>query len=245
MTDLAPSDDDGVAAPCEHLDTTRTLAQATSCPEDEKSPVSILFLSDGAQTRGLLQPLEGAKLAKEACFPVYTIALGTPKGVIERGRSAGSPARARSRSSRYRPIPRHCVRSRGRRAGSSRRRARPTPSRPRTRTSARGSAARRGERDHLAVRRDRRRAAPARDGSRRIRVAAPALIRPATIVNGTRPCRRDPPGASHPEGARRVGPDGRDGVTRSDHGTPPEIPTKPPRRPPSRRGAPARPPAVD
>jgi len=89
VTDLAPSDDDGVAAPAS-TSTTRTLAQATSCPE-EGSPVSILFLSDGAQTRGLLQPLEGAKLAKDACFPVYTIALGTPKGVIERGPFGGFP----------------------------------------------------------------------------------------------------------------------------------------------------------
>ena len=47
--------------------------------------MSILFLSDGAQTRGVLQPLEGAALAKEACFPVSTIALGTPTGVIDRG----------------------------------------------------------------------------------------------------------------------------------------------------------------
>ena len=63
--------------------TTRTLAQASD-PE-EQSPISILFLSDGAQTRGVLQPLEGAELAKDARFPVYTIALGTPEGVIERG----------------------------------------------------------------------------------------------------------------------------------------------------------------
>ena len=61
----------------------RTLAQVTGC--EKKSPVSILFLSDGAQTRGVLQPLEGAALAKEACFPVNTIALGTPTGVIDRG----------------------------------------------------------------------------------------------------------------------------------------------------------------
>jgi Ca-activated chloride channel homolog len=88
VTDLAQSDD-GVAAPASSR-TTRTLAQATSCG-DEKSPVSILFLSDGAQTRGLLQPLEGAKLAREACFPVYTIALGTPEGVIERGPFGGFP----------------------------------------------------------------------------------------------------------------------------------------------------------
>jgi Ca-activated chloride channel family protein len=69
---------------------TRTLAQSTPAPDAaEKSPVSILFLSDGAQTRGLLQPLQGAALAKEAGFPVYTIALGTPDGVIERGAFGG------------------------------------------------------------------------------------------------------------------------------------------------------------
>ena len=103
VTDLAPSDG-GVAAPSSSS-TTRTLAQAqpqpTSC-SDEQSPVSILFLSDGAQTRGLLQPLEGARLAKEACFPVYTIALGTPKGVIERGPFGGFPG---SSSSQVIPVP--------------------------------------------------------------------------------------------------------------------------------------------
>jgi Ca-activated chloride channel family protein len=66
----------------------RYLAQASTC-SSEKSPVSILFLSDGAQTRGALQPLEGAALAKQACFPVYTIALGTPEGMIDRGPFGG------------------------------------------------------------------------------------------------------------------------------------------------------------
>ncbi len=89
VTDLAQTDD-GVAAPASSP-STRTLAQASTCGE-EKSPVSILFLSDGAQTRGLLQPIEGAKLAKDACFPVYTIALGTPEGVIERGPFGAFPS---------------------------------------------------------------------------------------------------------------------------------------------------------
>lgn len=62
---------------------TRSLAQATGC--EDQGTVSILFLSDGAQTRGVLQPHEGAALARDACIPVYTIALGTPNGVIERG----------------------------------------------------------------------------------------------------------------------------------------------------------------
>jgi Ca-activated chloride channel family protein len=44
--------------------------------------VSILFLSDGKQTRGVLQPLEGAQRAKAAGIPVYTVALGTPNGVL-------------------------------------------------------------------------------------------------------------------------------------------------------------------
>src|SRR4249919_371497 len=69
---------------------TRFLAQSTqSGSSAEKSPVSILFLSDGAQTRGVLQPLEGAALAKRAGFPVYTVALGTPEGVIDRGPFGG------------------------------------------------------------------------------------------------------------------------------------------------------------
>jgi Ca-activated chloride channel family protein len=89
VTDLV-EDEGATAAPAP--DSTRSLAQATEPDEDaEKSPVSILFLSDGSQTRGLLQPLEGAQIAKEAGFPVYTIALGTPDGVIDRGPFGGAP----------------------------------------------------------------------------------------------------------------------------------------------------------
>lgn len=66
----------------------RVLAQAAGCAE--RSPASILFLSDGAQTRGVLPPLEGAELARDACIPVYTVALGTPEGTIDRG-SFGLP----------------------------------------------------------------------------------------------------------------------------------------------------------
>jgi Ca-activated chloride channel homolog len=62
----------------------RTLAASTTPTEPQKL-VSILFLSDGAQTRGVLQPLEGAQLAKDAGIPVYTIALGTPNGTVSRG----------------------------------------------------------------------------------------------------------------------------------------------------------------
>jgi Ca-activated chloride channel family protein len=44
--------------------------------------VTILFLSDGHQNRGLLQPLQGAAVAKKAGIPVYTVALGTKGGRI-------------------------------------------------------------------------------------------------------------------------------------------------------------------
>ena len=89
--DRPPGGDIALGSPTRHLasvGSTRRLVQAASCG-DEKGPVSILFLSDGAQTRGVLQPDEGAALARDACFPVYTIALGTPNGTIDRGSFGG------------------------------------------------------------------------------------------------------------------------------------------------------------
>jgi Ca-activated chloride channel family protein len=56
---------------------------AASTPKT-KDLVSILFLSDGHQTRGLLEPLEGAQRAKDAGIRVYTVALGTPSGTLTR-----------------------------------------------------------------------------------------------------------------------------------------------------------------
>jgi Ca-activated chloride channel homolog len=53
-------------------------------PPDTKGLASILFLSDGHQTRGSLEPLEGAQRAKIAKIPVYTVSLGTPGGVLGR-----------------------------------------------------------------------------------------------------------------------------------------------------------------
>ncbi len=46
-------------------------------PSPSSTLVTILFLSDGHQTRGELQPLQGADVARRAGIPVYTIALGT------------------------------------------------------------------------------------------------------------------------------------------------------------------------
>jgi len=50
-----------------------------------RSLASILLLSDGAQTRGVLSPGQGAERAQEAGVPVFTIALGTDNGTILAG----------------------------------------------------------------------------------------------------------------------------------------------------------------
>jgi Ca-activated chloride channel family protein len=70
----------------------QTIAFVAGC---NKNPlVSILFLSDGKQTRGVLSPLAGAEEAKNACYPVYTVALGTPNGTLARpfGFGGGAPS---------------------------------------------------------------------------------------------------------------------------------------------------------
>jgi Ca-activated chloride channel family protein len=60
-----------------------SLASFAAPSTPARGLVSILFLSDGAQTRGELLPLEGAQRAKEAGIPVYTVALGTPNGTLD------------------------------------------------------------------------------------------------------------------------------------------------------------------
>ena len=58
--------------------------------EAEPRPAAILLLSDGSQTEGVLLPLEGAARAKSFKIPVYTVALGTPEGVVEFTRFGGT-----------------------------------------------------------------------------------------------------------------------------------------------------------
>ena len=50
--------------------------------EQGRALASILLLSDGFQTRGLLSPGQGAERARAAGIPVFTIALGTEGGTI-------------------------------------------------------------------------------------------------------------------------------------------------------------------
>jgi Ca-activated chloride channel family protein len=68
---------------------TQLAAYVTATPRAASTLVSILFLSDGHQTRGVLAPLAGADKAKAAGIPVYTIALGTTGNTTMRGFPGG------------------------------------------------------------------------------------------------------------------------------------------------------------
>ena len=46
-------------------------------------PAAIVLLSDGAQNRGRLQPIQAALQAKKLKIPIYTVALGTATGTIK------------------------------------------------------------------------------------------------------------------------------------------------------------------
>jgi Ca-activated chloride channel family protein len=58
-----------------------TLAAEVTGPTEPLS--TVVFLSDGFQTRGVLTPEEGAQQARDLGIQVHTIALGTDEGVIE------------------------------------------------------------------------------------------------------------------------------------------------------------------
>jgi len=59
------------------------VAQRVPAEEGKKPPASILVLSDGAQTQGVLEPQAAATRAKKLKIPVYTVAFGTDQGVVE------------------------------------------------------------------------------------------------------------------------------------------------------------------
>jgi Ca-activated chloride channel homolog len=48
-----------------------------------EAPLVVLLLSDGANTQGRTQPMEAADNAKELGVPVFTIALGTERGMVD------------------------------------------------------------------------------------------------------------------------------------------------------------------
>jgi Ca-activated chloride channel family protein len=77
---------DGIARSVELARTDAELGGADVPPggtgRPTNSPVAIVLLSDGAQTRGILTPLQGAARAKAAGIPIYTVALGTLNGIV-------------------------------------------------------------------------------------------------------------------------------------------------------------------
>ena len=62
--------------------TPRPSAGAADAASDVP-PAFIILLSDGAQTLGIVQPLDAADAAKEMGVPIFTIALGTQQGVAQ------------------------------------------------------------------------------------------------------------------------------------------------------------------
>jgi Ca-activated chloride channel family protein len=72
------------------LPASRSLAAYVTQSKPRASTlVSIVFLSDGHQTRGVLSPLAGADKARAAGIPVYTLALGTTGRTTMRGFAGG------------------------------------------------------------------------------------------------------------------------------------------------------------
>jgi Ca-activated chloride channel family protein len=59
------------------------VAQRVRLSDGQRPPAAILVLSDGAQTQGVLQPLQAAQRARRLKIPVYTVAFGTNAGVVE------------------------------------------------------------------------------------------------------------------------------------------------------------------
>jgi Ca-activated chloride channel family protein len=67
------------------VQTVKTTVGDVPRNKDGKIPGAIVLLSDGAQTRGTLTPLQGADLAKKAGIRVFTVALGTNHGTLGAG----------------------------------------------------------------------------------------------------------------------------------------------------------------
>ena len=79
--------------------------------KDGKVPGAIVLLSDGAQTRGVLTPIQGADARATAGIRVYTVALGTDHGTLY---GFGSASAAASGSAAVDASPCDPIRSRSR-----------------------------------------------------------------------------------------------------------------------------------
>jgi Ca-activated chloride channel homolog len=67
----------------------RSALTDASRDRNGKLPGAIILLSDGAQTRGVLTPVQGAERAKAAGIRVFTVALGTNHGTLPYGLFGG------------------------------------------------------------------------------------------------------------------------------------------------------------
>ena len=59
------------------------VAQRVRPEKGRRPPAAVLVLSDGAQTQGVLEPLQAAQRAAKLKIPVHTVAFGTADGVVE------------------------------------------------------------------------------------------------------------------------------------------------------------------
>lgn len=77
---------DGATASGEAILSSLDAIRSTQPGSQQLRSARILLLSDGANTVGTL-PEDAARAAKDAGVPVYTVALGTPEGVLPDGRA--------------------------------------------------------------------------------------------------------------------------------------------------------------
>jgi Ca-activated chloride channel family protein len=78
---------DGIAT-ATHMLTSSLKADGYVRKPGKPVPGAIILLSDGAQNRGLLQPVQAAEMAKAAGVRIYPVSLGTPDGKVSYGQGA-------------------------------------------------------------------------------------------------------------------------------------------------------------
>jgi Ca-activated chloride channel homolog len=70
-------------APSAPADGSPGASPGTAAPDGSPPLTATVLLSDGANSTGALEPLQAADEAAAAGMPVYTIALGTPDGIVQ------------------------------------------------------------------------------------------------------------------------------------------------------------------
>ena len=231
-----------IAAPAQSSSTTRSLAQATDVRRREEPGLDSVPLRRRADA-GLLQPLEGAALAKEAGFPVYTSRSARRRASSSAARSA-VPGHPQDRQVIPVPPDPETLRAIAETTGGEFSEARTADAlSARTRTWARGSAASPVRaRSRGSSSRSRPRSCCSRGRSARSSRRA-SLDQTATIVNGRSARSSRPAGCIDTRNAPPDRPARRVGVVRSRLRPRSRRSSRrtAPRRRLSRRGAPAPP----